>query len=42
MEGSNQVSDEFDANLELLNIAYKVYHKELNRDTLIRSCNLEN
>jgi hypothetical protein len=42
MKSLNQVSDEFDANLELLKIAYKVYHRELNRDTLIYLCNLEN
>jgi hypothetical protein len=42
MESSNRVPDEFDAKLELLKIAYKVQHRELKRDTLIHSCNLEN
>jgi hypothetical protein len=32
--------DEFDINLELLKIAYKVNCKELTRDTTIYSCNL--
>jgi hypothetical protein len=41
MESSNQVLDEFDTNLKLLKSAYKVYHRELNRDTIIYSCNLE-
>jgi hypothetical protein len=41
MESSDQVPDEFDTNLELLKIAYKVYHKEFNRYTTIYSCNLE-
>jgi hypothetical protein len=35
MESSEWVPDEFDTNLELLKIAYKVYYKELNRDTTI-------
>jgi hypothetical protein len=33
-------SDEFDTNLELLKIAYKVNYKELIRDITIYSCNL--
>jgi hypothetical protein len=41
MEGFDRVLDEFDANLELLKIAYKVYYRELNRDIIIYSCNLE-
>jgi hypothetical protein len=41
MESSDWVIDEFDTNLELLKIAYKDYHRELNRDTTIYSCNLE-
>jgi hypothetical protein len=41
MESSNRVPDEFNSNLELLKITYKVYHRELNRDTTIYSCNLE-
>jgi hypothetical protein len=41
MESLKQVPDEFDSNLELLKIAYKVYHRELIRDTTIYSCNLE-
>jgi hypothetical protein len=41
MESLKQVHDEFDTNLELLKIAYKVYHWELNRDTTIYLCNLE-
>jgi hypothetical protein len=41
MENSDRVLDEFDTNLELLKIAYKVYHRELNRDATIYSCNLE-
>jgi hypothetical protein len=42
MKDSNRVPDEFNANLELLKIAYKVYHRELNRYRLIHSCNLDN
>jgi hypothetical protein len=38
MESLKQVLDEFDTNLELLKIAYKVYRRELNRDTTIYSC----
>jgi hypothetical protein len=30
MESSDRVPNEFDTNLELLKIAYKVYHRELN------------
>jgi hypothetical protein len=40
MKSSNQIPDEFDTNLELLKIANKVHHRELNRDTRIYSCNL--
>jgi hypothetical protein len=40
MESSDRVPDEFDTNLELLKTAYKVYYRELNRDTTIYSCNL--
>jgi hypothetical protein len=42
MESSDRVPDEFDTNLELLKIAYKVYYRELNIDTIIYSCNLYN
>jgi hypothetical protein len=42
MNSTNQVPDEFDTNLELLNIAYKIWHMELNRDTTIYLYNLEN
>jgi hypothetical protein len=35
-------SDEFDTNLELLKIAYKVNFKELTRDITIYSCNIWN
>jgi hypothetical protein len=35
MNITNQVFDEFDTNLELRKIAYKIYHMELNRDTTI-------
>jgi hypothetical protein len=38
----DRVSDEFDTNLELLKIAYKVYYRELSIDTIIYSCNLYN
>jgi hypothetical protein len=41
MESLKQVPNEFDTNLELFKIVYKVYHRELNRDTIIYSCNLE-
>jgi hypothetical protein len=40
MKSTNQVTNEFDTNLELLKIAYKVYYRELNIDTPIYSCNL--
>jgi hypothetical protein len=40
MESSERVPDEFDMNLELLKVAYKVYNKELNWYTTIYSCNL--
>jgi hypothetical protein len=40
MESFKKVPDEFDNILELLKIAYKVYYRELNRDTTIYSCNL--
>jgi hypothetical protein len=33
-------SDEFDTNLDLLKIAYKINYKELTRDTIIYACNL--
>jgi hypothetical protein len=39
-ESSDRVPDEFYTNLELLKIAYKIYYRELNRDTTIYSCNL--
>jgi hypothetical protein len=42
MNCTKQVLDEFDTNLELLKIAYKIYHMELTRDTIIYSCSLEN
>jgi hypothetical protein len=42
MKSSNQVPDEFDTNLELLNIAYEFYYRELSIDTIIYSCNLYN
>jgi hypothetical protein len=42
MNSIKQVPDEFDTNLELLKVAYKVYHKKLTRDTIIYSYNLEN
>jgi hypothetical protein len=38
MESFDRVPDEFDTNLELLKIAYMVYYRELNRDTIIYSC----
>jgi hypothetical protein len=41
LESSDRVPDEFVTNLKLLKIAYKVHHRELNRDTIIYSCNLE-
>jgi hypothetical protein len=42
MQSLNQVPDEFDPNLELLKIAYKVEVRKLTRDTTTYSCNLEN
>jgi hypothetical protein len=33
-------SDEFDTNLEIFKIAYKINCKELTRDTTIYSCNI--
>jgi hypothetical protein len=36
MEGSNRFPDEFDTNLELLKIAYKVEHKKLNKPRGLR------
>jgi hypothetical protein len=33
-------SDEFDTNLELLKIAYRINCKELTRDTIIYACNI--
>jgi hypothetical protein len=33
-------SNEFDTNLGLLKITYKVSFKELTRDTIIYSCNI--
>jgi hypothetical protein len=42
MESYDRVPDEFDTNLELLKIAYKIYHRKLNRDITIYSCNLKN
>jgi hypothetical protein len=41
MNYTKQVIDEFDTNLELLKIAYKIYHMKLTRDASIYSCNLE-
>jgi viroplasmin and RNaseH domain-containing protein len=40
MKSSDRVPDEFDTNIEVLKIVYKVYYRELNRDTIIYSCNL--
>jgi hypothetical protein len=40
MESSDRVIDEFDINLELLQIECKVYYRELNRDTIMYSCNI--
>jgi hypothetical protein len=34
MNITNQVPDEFDTNLELLNIVYKIYHMNLTRDRI--------
>jgi TATA-box binding protein (TBP) (component of TFIID and TFIIIB) len=42
VNSTNHVSDEFDTNLELVKIAYKVKHLEYTIDTTIYSCNLEN
>jgi hypothetical protein len=42
MKNYDRVFDEFDRNLELLKIAYKVYYRELNIDITIYSCNLYN
>jgi hypothetical protein len=40
MESFDRVPDEFDTNLELPKIVYKVYYRELSIDTIIYSCNL--
>jgi hypothetical protein len=42
MKSSGRVPDEFDTNLLLLKIAYKIYYMELNIDTIIYSYNLYN
>jgi hypothetical protein len=34
MNITNQVPNEFDTNLELLNIVYKIYHMNLTRDRI--------
>jgi hypothetical protein len=41
IESFDRVLDEFDANLELLTIAYKLKYREFNRDIPTYVCNLD-